>query len=80
MSHINSIGGFETAAADYQAYLARMRSRKKNEESSEVSKDTPLTTFDSAIDADAKADEDHEGGDQPDPNPDPDPDSNRRYA
>lgn len=62
MSHIHDIGGFGAAASDYQEYLERMRARRR---AAGASKDSPLLTFDSAIDTEREPERDpDDGGDQ----------------
>ncbi|HVW19712.1 MAG TPA: hypothetical protein VHC86_00710 [Opitutaceae bacterium] len=71
MSHIHHLGG-SGAAADYQDYLERLRSRK-----------TPVRTFDSAIEADRESEgrepEQDQAQSEPEPKQDPEPEA-KRYA
>lgn len=81
MSHIHHIG-VSNAAADYQAYLDRLRANRR-EDRAKVHGDAGLRTFDSAIDADRDADGEGQGETDAEPEAqqrEPESESGTRYA
>ena len=55
MSHLNGIAGFQTAAADYQAYLEQLKAARNAIREEHPGKGSPTKTFDTEIDPDASA-------------------------
>ena len=64
MSHIHSISNQAEAAAQYQAYLARIRDSQQAKEKEKAQKKSGPQSFESYIDADEHSDQDP-GQDEP---------------
>lgn len=81
MSHIHHIDGSGNAAAEYQAYLERLRTRRRGQTDRP---DAPLRTFDSAIDPDFNSEGERDGETEaegePEQGPRQEPESGPRYA
>jgi hypothetical protein len=75
MSHIHSISNQAEAAAQYQAYLARIRDSHQAKEKEKAQKKAGAQSFESYIDAD-----DNSGQDSHQDEPEEDEDENKGFS
>ena len=66
MSHINNIGGYANAAAEYQEYLERLKAARLAESEEDARKKARLASFDTPIDSEPEPDGDPENDADPD--------------